>query len=772
MHKFKKITAAMVTAAMMMSIVPFAAFADEADEEVADSPAVVEEEVEEAEEEAEAEAEPEEEESAEEAAPDEEKKVETIPQTEKSDEKKITIPSTTKEEYCYSDSYNSDDLFEEYANIMFYGERDVLHGGKSGKNLPTVSKRIYDYVLPELRKIADGERSDTEVRLPINLFNNVKDSYSASDLGLDYLYDFNTETWNPDWYDAYWAALMPDNWKNVSESIRIDCPYETYFGNGTSFSMGNVKPKVVSGDVTIAPDPDDLPYIRFRVDKKYRLDSENMYAADTNKTGLVKQAVDNARRIINNAAGMSDYNKLVYYKDRICEMVEYNHPAAQTSGYSETDYGPWALVYVFDDDTSTDVVCEGYSEAFQYLCDMTDFVNDDTYAYSVTGDVGGGHKWNIVHIDGENYLADVTHSDSQGDSGKNFMVGAIEGTYLTGYTIYYKSGNVPKKYTYDSEMFDIFTPEQLTLANHNYVPVEPQIVPVDDIIHPIGMDLVLSDDIAMNLYVDTDDSKLQPGDTVLISINGGAPVEQTVSSASEVKKTDYKGNEYNVKIFTIELNAKQMTDDVTFQVKRGDTLGAVKHYSIVAYARAILAGGYSETAKNLCRAMLNYGSYAQKYFEYHTDTLANADLTYGNDPIADNQTVTIPSSDYSCSDINSGLTFVGSSLVLKSKTCLRLYFTGDAAIKSEVCDIDSFATEHETLDNGYQVVTISGITADKLNDTFEIKISTGNGSSITIGGKPMTYCYKVTEGAYDDDLTKLVKSLYLYYQAAVAYQAA
>ena len=58
MHKFKRITAAMVSAAMMMSVVPAVVFADDTDEEVTDPQAVVEE----IEDEEEAEAEPESEE--------------------------------------------------------------------------------------------------------------------------------------------------------------------------------------------------------------------------------------------------------------------------------------------------------------------------------------------------------------------------------------------------------------------------------------------------------------------------------------------------------------------------------------------------------------------------------------------------------------------------------------------------------------------------------------------------------------------------------------
>ncbi|MBR6961117.1 MAG: hypothetical protein IKH76_11625 [Clostridiales bacterium] len=765
MHKFKKLTAAMVTAAMMMSIVPFAAFADEADEEVADSPAVVEE----VEDEEEAEAEPESEEpeekaeeteTAEEAVEEEEAAPEEVKE-EKKDEadpaeetKSVSDDEITFE---FDRSYflknfdreltNINKLYDDYAAIKFFGSSGSKYGHGAGTNLTGYERQLYESMRDALTDVADGKTTSSIIEANV---------------------DFTPEEYN--------TVDLNELLDKVFDHVYLDGAYEFYWYDLTM--SGGVSGTYSGGMYHITYT------LSIPVNKKYRTEGGDQYTLDPSKTRIVSQAVENARRIVNDAAGMSDYKKLLFYKDRICELVEYG------SDSFSTDCSPWTLVNVFDMIDSTDAVCEGYAEAFQYLCDLTDF-SEDTYVYCVRGDMVGGtgagrHKWNIVHIGGSNYMADITNSDDQaaGQRGQLFLTGTTIGSYDTSYTYEwpdYQYQDGPSiiteygssiVYTYSEDTLSSYTPAQLTLSTTDYVydPGEAGTT-IDDIIHPVGMDLELKDDIAMNLYVETKDG-LQAGDKVVITAEGKEPVEQLVSEAATTTKTDYLGKEYNVKIFTIELSAKEMTDDVTFQVKRGSALGEEKHYSIVSYARAILAGGYSETAKDLCRAMLNYGAYAQTYFGYKPGILPNADLTYGNDPIADNQKVTIPSSDYSCSDINSGLTFVGSSLVLKSKTCLRLYFTGDAAIKSEVCDIDSFATEHETLDNGYQVVTISGITADKLNDTFAISISTGNESSIKIEGKPMTYCCKVVSGTYGKSLTELVKSLYLYYQAAVAYQAA
>ena len=107
------------------------------------------------------------------------------------------------------------------------------------------------------------------------------------------------------------------------------------------------------------------------VDPKYRASSDDIYTVDTSKTGSALTAVNNAKAIVQNAKSKSDYNKLVYYKDQICSLVTYDNNAAQNGDGS--DGGPWAMIYVFDNNANTNVVCEGYMEAFQYLCDQTAF---------------------------------------------------------------------------------------------------------------------------------------------------------------------------------------------------------------------------------------------------------------------------------------------------------------------------------------------------------------------------------------------------------------
>lgn len=136
---------------------------------------------------------------------------------------------------------------------------------------------------------------------------------------------------------------------------------------------------------------------------KYMIGSDGLYDA--------KRALANAQSIVNLYRDRSDYEKVIAYAEEICALNTYNKEAAnadEKSDYSQKNICPWKLVYVFDRDPDTNVVCSGYAYAFQYLCDL-----GGIECHYVTGSIKEGyHAWNIVVIDGVNYLVDVAACDA------------------------------------------------------------------------------------------------------------------------------------------------------------------------------------------------------------------------------------------------------------------------------------------------------------------------------------------------------------------------
>lgn len=129
---------------------------------------------------------------------------------------------------------------------------------------------------------------------------------------------------------------------------------------------------------------------------------------DPSRLNDVKSALANAQTIADKYEKKSAYEKIIGYAEEICRLNEYNHAAADDKeNYSQQNRDPWELVYVFDNDPSTNVVCSGYAHAFQYLCGLGGIV-----CHYVSGPFNGeDHAWNIVELDGKSYFADVTACD-------------------------------------------------------------------------------------------------------------------------------------------------------------------------------------------------------------------------------------------------------------------------------------------------------------------------------------------------------------------------
>ena len=238
---------------------------------------------------------------------------------------------------------------------------------------------------------------------------------------------------------------------------RYTCTYDLYWYDKTK-----------TGGVTFqgsscSNNPDTIVRITFtfRVAKEYQHNDNTTVNSQTADT--VKTAAANANAIVSKHSSESDREKLVSYCREICNLTDYNHDAAENA---DTAYGnPWQLIWVFDEKTDTKVVCEGYSKALQYLCDLSNFSDGATACYTVTGGIPGGHMWNIITLGGKNYLADVTNSDSGtiGQDGSLFLTTPIQGTVDTAYTFSNNSGQ-SINYTYDTKQIELLGKKILSLS--------------------------------------------------------------------------------------------------------------------------------------------------------------------------------------------------------------------------------------------------------------------------------------------------------------------
>lgn len=337
--------------------------------------------------------------------------------------------------------------------------------------LNNATKTIYDKLVPEIKAIANGERTSSIVKV-----EGLNITYYKSDLGLDTLVTGNSFTAEAQAKvkEMFTADVSADV---LLTSLITHLPYELYWfdkvkGIQISYEMTGTDEYVTISSVEIM----------FHVSQDYAVTEGNGYyptMPDTAKTGAARTAAAKAAEVVAENQGKGTYGKLVAYREYITKAVDYNFAAAdENNGYAYGD--PWQLIYVFDNDPDTNVVCEGYSKAFKYLCDLTWTGSDPEVAcYLPTGTMDGGtgaglHMWNIVSIGGANYLTDITNCDSYADGefaigypDQLFLCGA-EGGVDAGYEAATTSGAVT--YVYDQNTKDIYD-QELVLSATRYSPL-------------------------------------------------------------------------------------------------------------------------------------------------------------------------------------------------------------------------------------------------------------------------------------------------------------
>jgi len=370
----------------------------------------------------------------------------------------------------------------------------------ASRRLNEYNRAVYNRLLEKIQMVASGDLTYTEFVLTTDDVGVTDLKWTAEDLGVDSILvtdEAGTLRINPAATQAL-KALLGYSFEEVNKALLADCPYDLYWYDKTASSTAN-------GFSYTAYKSEDSCYLkltktytfRFPVSADYSLSGESGTCEVNPDTGSsVKEACVNAHAIVDQYKDCTDLEKLDAYRREICARTSYNNTAASSSAVPYGD--PWQLIWALDDDRENQVVCEGYSKAFQYLCDLSDFREDSVECISVTGYLGKnlsyirelvaaddkaglrsyGHMWNIVTLqDGGRYLVDLTNCDGSnmgsGNSGRDlFLVGTdgqvtprgyAVGTAETGYVLYTSRGSTG--YAYDAGSFDRFGKEALELAD-------------------------------------------------------------------------------------------------------------------------------------------------------------------------------------------------------------------------------------------------------------------------------------------------------------------
>ncbi len=297
--------------------------------------------------------------------------------------------------------------------------------------------------------------------------------------------------------------------------------------------------------------------------------------------------------------------------------------------------------------------------------------------------------------------------------------------------------------------------------------------------------VTLSGNIALNFYMKLSRDVLEDSRArVVFTLPDGSKKSVYVKNATLTDDGLY--------MFTCNVAAKEMASSVKAQLVTSTDKSEVFAYSVKEYAEYILdkaqniggvaggiAGGIAGDSGNisnssnsgniqaseytkaapLVKAMLNYGAYAQEYFGYNKDVLANESLSEDEKMLKETD---LSDYGYKLEGEEAGVRYYGSKLSLESETAIKHYFY----IEDEE-NIPKFTVNDKAVvpqkKGGYYEVKITGILAQNLDEVIVVKA--GN---LTLNYNALSYAKLAMQGN-DNSLKNVMKALCVYNTEADLY---
>ena len=300
-----------------------------------------------------------------------------------------------------------------------------------------------------------------------------------------------------------------------------------------------------------------------------------------------------------------------------------------------------------------------------------------------------------------------------------------------------------------------------------------------------GHSLTLDGATSLNFHVSIPELLINDNSFVEFSVNGAEDTVVT-KALSECRYDDF-GNV----ILSCEFPAPMWSRTVSARICDGDgTYGETYSYSVKNYAMYMLTGHFSTgdddadvLLKDLCVALLNYGGFAQQYFEYFADSsdeLANGNVLYGeNELIVD--IITGEYDDRILADTSAsfsgncnGIAYYGVNVAVDSATAITHYFTVDGNADDYVFTLTSPVSDDIVLvpfdADGKIAVVVTNIPAAYLDVPYTVTVcaKSGEGEQISVTYSVRSYMAHNLRSTVSG-LPDLIRAMYLYSVAADNY---
>lgn len=260
-----------------------------------------------------------------------------------------------------------------------------------------------------------------------------------------------------------------------------------------------------------------------------------------------------------------------------------------------------------------------------------------------------------------------------------------------------------------------------------------------------GHSLTLDGNIGVNFYLQLNDTVFDDeGAYILFDTTD---TESRVPVSEGVEK-EIAGNTYYV--YTFLLAPKQVNTEITTRLVLSDgSMGQEYTYSVQQYAQSIERTEQPDNVQQLVNAMMEYGNRAESYFTNGTASAPSESVSA--EELKDYQSSTTNA-------LPEGVTYSGSTLLLKDTITVRHYFNVDDTVE------DPSAYNLMMNGDGRYYVEQSGIAAKDMDSYVECSVG-----DYIISYSPMNYIRSVLNSSNaDENLKNLVTSLYLYNRAATA----
>lgn len=394
-------------------------------------------------------------------------------------------------------------------------------------------------------------------------------------------------------------------------------------------------------------------------------------------------------------------------------------------GDDEYDYSGYYLIvdYADTDDDLLDVNPEEYvDDRYFYYDGETGNFRCDYYLYN-------GDKIKVVYFNG----AEITEIYKPDGEDYYEITSAVEGMC----TVYFNPDE-----TANPDWSYGFINVVEYVCNHNYnsygVCVDCYQLAPGVKAGLLGHRIVLDGYIAVEYYMVLSDEAVADTDSAMSFMvpNGNKKGELVLPVDYEF---DNNGNDdvlsvgNNMYIFTCHISAKDIAGIIEAEFTTcGETI-VIEDYSVKQYLEYILAeyeeyGAYEEELP-LAKAMLNYGTAAQQYFDVNLGNLAN-----NSDYMSDEDRV-IAEVDFSSfaptlNNGQAGVSYYGTALSLKSETAIKHYFYFENEEDVKNINIETSMNQVEVGKNGgYYEFKIKNLYAQNLDEMI----------TLTIGDTTLTY---------------------------------